>query len=53
MNLPILYEDDDVIAVNKPAGLITHSDGRTKEETAEDWFKEKYKEVKKEKKKGK
>lgn len=43
MELPILYEDADVVAVMKPAGLITHSDGRTKEETAEDWFKEKYK----------
>lgn len=43
MELPILYEDADVVAVAKPAGLITHSDGRTKEETAEDWFKEKYK----------
>jgi len=42
MNLPILYEDSDVVAVNKPAGLITHSDGRTKEETAENWFKAKY-----------
>lgn len=42
VNLPILYEDADVVAVAKPAGLITHSDGRTKEETAEEWFKEKY-----------
>lgn len=42
MNLPILYEDADVVAVAKPAGLITHSDERTKEATAEDWFKEKY-----------
>src|SRR3989344_5381650 len=41
-SLPILYEDDDVVAVAKPAGLVTHSDGRTKEETAEDWFKKKY-----------
>ncbi len=40
--MEILYEDADIVAVNKPAGLITHSDGRTKEETAEDWFKEKY-----------
>ena len=44
-NLPVLYEDADVVAVNKPAGLITHSDGRTKEETAEEWFKEKYPEA--------
>jgi len=42
MKLPILYEDADVVAVAKPAGLITHQDGRTQEETAEDWFKEKY-----------
>mgnify|MGYP001591577699 FL=1 len=42
MELPILYEDADIVAVNKPVGLITHSDGRTKEETAEEWFKEKY-----------
>src|SRR3989338_6789772 len=42
MELPILYEDEDIVAVNKPAGLITHSDGRTKEETVENWFKEKY-----------
>ncbi|MFA5744753.1 MAG: RluA family pseudouridine synthase [Candidatus Paceibacterota bacterium] len=43
MNLPILYEDADVVVINKPAGLITHSDGRTKEETAEDWFEERCK----------
>lgn len=42
MKLSILYEDADVVAVAKPAGLITHADGRTQEETAEDWFKEKY-----------
>src|SRR3989338_1597065 len=42
MELQILYEDNDVVAVAKPAGLITHSDGRTKEETAEDWFKKTY-----------
>lgn len=42
MELPILYEDTNVVAVAKPAGLVTHSDGRTKEETAEEWFNEKY-----------
>ena len=42
MEIKILYEDADIVAVAKPAGLITHSDGRTKEETAEDWFKAKY-----------
>lgn len=42
MELPILYEDADIVAVMKPAGLITHADGRTQEETAEDWFKREY-----------
>lgn len=42
MELPILYEDADMVAVNKPAGLITHSDGRTEEPTAEEWFIERY-----------
>src|SRR5438045_2200890 len=45
MDLPILYEDADVVAVAKPAGLITHSDGRTQEETAEDWFTKTYSEA--------
>ncbi len=43
MKLQILYEDENVVAVAKPAGLITHSDGRTKEETAESWFRERCK----------
>ncbi len=43
--LLVLYEDADIVAVAKPAGLITHSDGRTKEETAEEWFKEEYPEA--------
>ena len=42
MNLPILYEDADVVAVAKPAGLLTHTDGKSGAATAEDWFKEKY-----------
>lgn len=42
MNIPVLYEDDEVLVVNKPAGLVVHSDGRTKEETLADWVLEKY-----------
>lgn len=42
MTLPIIYEDADIVAVAKPAGLVTHADGRTREDTAEDWFKEAY-----------
>jgi 23S rRNA pseudouridine1911/1915/1917 synthase len=38
MNLPILYEDADIVAINKPAGVMTHPDGHTTDETASDWF---------------
>lgn len=38
----IIYEDADILAINKPVGLMTHPDGRTKEETAADWFLKKY-----------
>lgn len=27
VNLSILYEDDDVVVINKPAGMLTHSKG--------------------------
>jgi len=38
MELPILYEDADIVAVNKPAGVMTHGDGVNKGETVADWF---------------
>lgn len=34
----VLYEDSDVVAVNKPAGLVVHADGRTEEPTLVDWI---------------
>lgn len=42
MELPIIYEDADILAINKPAGLMTHPDSRTTDETAADWFLKKY-----------
>jgi len=36
--VPVLYEDDDVLVINKPAGLVVHSDGRTKEPTLVEWI---------------
>lgn len=42
----ILYEDENVLVVNKPAGLVVHGDGRTKEATLADWVLEKYPEMK-------
>ena len=43
--ITVLYEDDDVLAVNKPAGLIVHGDGRTTEPTLADWIIEHHPEV--------
>lgn len=37
-----MYEDDEIVAVNKPSGVMTHADGRTDVATAEDWFRQTY-----------
>ncbi len=42
----IIYEDGNLFVVDKPAGLVVHSDGRTKEPTLSDWVLEKYPELK-------
>lgn len=44
--IKIIYEDDDVLAISKPKGLIVHSDGKTKNLTLVDWILEKYPEIK-------
>jgi 23S rRNA pseudouridine1911/1915/1917 synthase len=38
--IPILYEDESVLAINKPSGLAVHPDGRTEEYTLTDWVRE-------------
>jgi 23S rRNA pseudouridine1911/1915/1917 synthase len=40
--IQILYEDNDILAINKPAGLVVHSDGKTIEPSVADWIMEKY-----------
>jgi 23S rRNA-/tRNA-specific pseudouridylate synthase len=40
--IEILYEDKDIVAVNKPAGLVVHPDGKTKEPALTDWILKKY-----------
>lgn len=45
MEPTILYEDSEVVAVNKPAGLVVHSDGKTVEKTLADWVLQKYPET--------
>ncbi|OHA21226.1 MAG: hypothetical protein A2W52_01860 [Candidatus Taylorbacteria bacterium RIFCSPHIGHO2_02_49_25] len=46
IRIPILYKDDDVLVINKPAGLVVHSDGRTKEPTLVDWILKNYPRIK-------
>jgi len=40
--ITILYEDDDVFAINKPAGIMVHGDGKSPEYTIADWMLETY-----------
>lgn len=42
----IIYKDKDVIAINKPAGLLVHPTRISKEKTLIDWLLENYPEVK-------
>ncbi|MBU0723082.1 RluA family pseudouridine synthase [Patescibacteria group bacterium] len=44
--LDILHENDCFFVINKPAGLMVHSDGRTKETTLADILVDKYPETK-------
>lgn len=38
----VLFESDELLVVNKPAGLLTHPDGKKDEPTLVDWILEKY-----------
>jgi 23S rRNA pseudouridine1911/1915/1917 synthase len=42
----VLYEDNDVLVLHKPAGLIVHSDGRTEEHSVAAWVLQKYPDLK-------
>ena len=42
MNIETIYEDENLVVINKPAGMMVHGDGRSKEETISDWFSQKY-----------
>ncbi len=46
MEPSVLYEDKEVLVIDKPAGLVVHSDGKTKEPTLADWILKKYPEIK-------
>jgi len=40
-----IYENEEVLALNKPTGLVVHSDGKTDERTLTDWIIENYPEI--------
>ncbi len=42
MQLPILYEDNDVVFINKPSGILVHADGKSNDPTIVDWVLQHY-----------
>ena len=40
--IKIIYESPNVVAINKPAGIVVHSDGKNPNKTLTDWILEKY-----------
>ncbi len=46
MKPEVIFENNDVLVINKPAGLIVHSDGRTKEYSVSEWVLENYPDMK-------
>ena len=45
MDPKILYEDEYLLALDKPSGMMVHSDGRSNEPTLVDWINEQYPEL--------
>jgi len=42
MKIKILYEDKDILAIDKPSGLSVHEDGKNKQKTVTDWVLKNY-----------
>ena len=42
----VIYEDEDIIVINKPAGMPVHADGRHERATLVDWLAVRYPELK-------
>jgi 23S rRNA pseudouridine1911/1915/1917 synthase len=45
VNVRVIYEDKDLVVINKPAGLLIHSDNKTDTATLVDWLLVKFPEV--------
>jgi len=46
MKIKVLYEDKDILAIDKPSGISVHGDGRSKEKTIADWVLKNYPKMK-------
>lgn len=46
MDIPILFENDNLLVINKPARLVVHSDGKTAEPNLCDWLVARYPDIK-------
>lgn len=46
MRIKILYEDKNILAIEKPSGVMVHHDGKTKEKTISDWIIKNYPKLK-------
>ncbi len=47
LDIPVIYEDDEVVVINKPLGLLSHAKGNfNKEPTVETWVKSRIKNIK-------
>lgn len=44
--IKILYEDTNILAIDKPSGISVHADGRSKEKTITDWVLKNYPKIK-------
>jgi len=46
MNIKILFEDKNILAIDKPAGISVHGDGKSNEKTISDWIIQNYPSIK-------
>jgi len=44
--MEVIYEDGDILAINKPAGLLVHGTEKSEDKTLVDWLVENYPEIK-------
>lgn len=45
MDISIIYENKNIIIINKPSGLVVHGDGKTDEPSVVDWILENYPDI--------